>query len=265
MRISHNGKLPAEALTELKSWFHLYVRSFYSNDPIVQGALVLKEDHSLRVCNEILNIGKRLDMEENDLRIAEAAALFHDIGRFEQYTRYRTFVDKKSANHGMLGVKVLRQHETLRALDQTTQDLIVAAVSYHNRLSIPEDENPACLFFSRLLRDADKLDIFAIVSAYYAAHPVEKSAALELDLPDGPEVSEEILDSVEQGKMITMRQLRTLNDFKLMQMAWIYDINFPPTFQMVAERNYLQKIRDTLPASERIDRLYARLIARDGT
>jgi hypothetical protein len=62
--------------------------------------------------------------------------------------------------------------------------------------------------------------------------------------------------------MISMEQLRTRNDFKLLQMAWIYDVNFPPTFRMIAERGYLETIRNTLPASERIDRIYARLIAR---
>ena len=63
---------------------------------------MLKEKHSLRVCNEILNIGKNHNLTDNNLRLAEAMALFHDIGRFEQYTRYQTFVDKKSENHGVM-------------------------------------------------------------------------------------------------------------------------------------------------------------------
>lgn len=247
-------------LNDLKQWFAHYVRSFHSSDPTIQEAMVLKEKHSLRVCKNILNIGKELNLSHNNLRLAEAMGLFHDIGRFEQYTRHRTFVDKKSENHAELGVKVLQQENTLAALDKNTSELIMKAISYHNRMSIPDDETHICIYFSKLLRDADKLDIFNLVSTYYYAAPEERSAAVELDLPDTPAVSDDILTSLLDGKMISIQQLRSLNDFKLLQMAWIYDINYQPTFKMVQERDYLKKIRDTLPVSEKIDQIYYRLL-----
>ena len=253
--------LTESALNDLREWFSGYVQSFYSSDPIIQQALELKEKHSLRVCNEILNIGKELDLSHNNLRLAEAMALFHDIGRFEQFTRYQTFVDKKSENHGELGVKVLRQEKALAALDDDTQELILKAISYHNRLSIPEDEIHICTYFSKLLRDADKLDIYYLVSTYYYSNEAQRSAAIELDLPDTPEVSEEIMTNIAEGKTVSTHQLKTLNDFKLLQMSWIYDINCQPAFQVIYERDYLKKIRDTLPATEGIDRIYSKLVS----
>jgi putative nucleotidyltransferase with HDIG domain len=253
--------LTESALNDLKEWFSRYVQSFYSSDPIIQQALELKEKHSLRVCNEILNIGKELDLSHNNLRLAEAMALFHDIGRFEQFTRYQTFVDKKSENHAELGVKVLQQEKALAALDDDTQELILKAISYHNRLSIPEDETHICTYFSKLLRDADKLDIFNLFVIYYNTDHSERNAAVGLDLPDTPEVSEEIMNNLIEGKMISMHQLRTLNDFKLLQMAWVYDVNCQPAFQIIYERDYLKKIRDTLPATERIDQIYSKLMS----
>ena len=257
---SQKHQVSESDLNNLKKWFSLYVQSFYSTDAIIQQALVLKEKHSLRVCNEILAIGRKLDMSDANLRLAGTMALFHDIGRFEQFTRYRTFVDKKSENHGELGLKVLQQEKTLAALGMDTQELILKAVSFHNRLSVPEDESPVCIYFSKLLRDADKLDIFNLVSTYYYVNPAERSAAVELDLPDTDEVSEEILTILQEGKMVSMQRLRSLNDFKLLQMGWIYDINYQPTFQMIHERDYLKKIRDTLPVSERIDQIYSTLM-----
>lgn len=247
-------------LENLKQWFSRYVQSFYSPDPVVQQTMELKEKHSLSVCNEILNIGKKLILSDNNLRIAEAMALFHDIGRFEQFTRYKTFVDKKSENHGELGVKLLQQEKALADLNEDTQDLILKVISYHNRLSVPENESPACIYFSKLLRDADKLDIFNLVSNYYHLSNSERSAAVELDLPDTPTVSDEVMIGLYDGRIIGMQHLRSLNDFKLLQMAWIYDINYQPTFQMIHERGYLKKIRDALPASEKIDQIYYRLL-----
>ena len=253
--------LTETGLNHLKNWFSHYVRSFYCADPVTQQAIVLKEEHSLRVCSETLNVGRQLRMSQNSLRIAEAMALFHDIGRFDQFTRYRTFVDKKSENHAKLGVEVLRRENTLAALNEETRDLILKAISFHNRLSIPDGETQICMHFSKLLRDADKLDILNLVSNYYCAGPGEKSNAIELDLPDTPCVSDEILTSLGNGKMISMQQMESLNDFKLLQMAWIYDINFQPAFQIIREREYLKKIRDALPESDRIDHIYNHLLS----
>jgi hypothetical protein len=248
-------------LNHLKKWFSDYVRSFYCADPVTQQAIVLKEEHSLKVCREILNVGGGLGMSQNGLRIAEAMALFHDIGRFDQFTRYRTFVDGKSENHALLGVEVLCREDTLAALNEETRSLILKAISYHNRLSIPEDETSVCIHFSKLLRDADKLDILNLVTDYYCAGPGEKSNAIELDLPDTPGMSEVILNSLQNGKMIRMQQLESLNDFKLLQMAWIYDINFQPTFRIIQERDYLKKIRDALPESDKIDQIHDHLLS----
>jgi hypothetical protein len=254
-------QLTESDLNSLKQWFSKYVQSFYTSDPIAQGILELKEKHSLRVCNEILYISRKLDLSNGSLRIAEAMALFHDVGRFEQFTRYQTFVDRKSENHGELGVRVLKQEKALAALEDDTRDLILKAVSYHNRLTLPEDESHICIYFSKLLRDADKLDIFNLFSTYYHLSPAERSATVELDLPDTPEVSEDILTGIAEGKRISMHTLKTLNDFKLLQMAWIYDINSQPAFQMIYERDYLPKIRGVLPASATIDHIYSQLLS----
>ncbi|HNY72874.1 MAG TPA: HD domain-containing protein [Syntrophales bacterium] len=261
MDFKRNGNISEAQLVALKNWFSRYVRSFDAPDPVVRQALALKVDHSLRVCDEILNIGGKLTLGDGELRLAKAMALVHDIGRFNQYFLYKTFVDKKSADHAQLGVAALRDGNALAVIDNQASELILKAVSYHNRLHIPEDEGPACVFFTKLLRDADKLDILHLVSTYYYVPDSERNAAVELDLPDAPEVSDEILNTLLARKMVRMEQLRTLNDFKLLQMAWVYDLNFPPTFQFVYRRKYLERIRDTLPASDGIDRIYAGLMS----
>lgn len=260
MTLQEQYCLTESNLNGFKEWFFKYVKSFYSSDPIIQDGLELKEKHSLRVCGEILDIGSKLNLSQNNLRIAETVALFHDIGRFEQFSRYQTFADRKSENHGELGVKVLKQENVLGILEKDLQELILKAILYHNRLKIPENENSTCLFFSKLIRDADKLDIYNLVSAYYYLDNSEKkNSAIELDLPDKPEISEEVLSALRHGNVVSNRALKSMNDFKLLQMGWIYDINFQPTFQLIYKRNYLQKIRNALPPIEEMDNIYAKL------
>ena len=53
-----------------------------------------------------------------------------------------------------------------------------------------------------------------------------------------------------------MENVRTLTDFKLLQIGWVFDINFQPTLECVKDRHYLQMIRRVLPASEKIDTIF---------
>ncbi len=248
-----------ETLKSFHSWFENYVQSFHSNEPKYQQNIDIKIEHTRRVCREIDGIGQTLNLSDDDLRLAEAIALFHDIGRFEQYKRYRTYADLLSENHATLGVSILRNHRILSALDDSASDLIFRTISLHNRIEIPADEPKRVWFFCRLLRDADKLDIWRVVTEYYHNPEGEKNETIELGLPDTNEISDEVLINVLAEKKVQSTDLKSLNDFKLMQMGWIYDVNFPRTFQLIRARRYMELIYDTLPPSDHMDQLYSQI------
>ena len=150
------------------SWFNNYVKNFYSEGLIkLQENIKHKEEHTLRVCKNIVLIGKSIDLERNELYLAETIALFHDIGRFKQFKTYGTFDDRKSENHAALGVKILKETRLLSCLSECEQNLICNAVEYHNLPKLPDNESPDCLLFSKLIRDADKLDIWNIFVYIY--------------------------------------------------------------------------------------------------
>jgi hypothetical protein len=102
----------------------------------------------------------------------------HDTGRFEQYARYKTFVDSQSVDHAVLGVGILEKNEILCSLDEPTQDFILRTIRYHNRAILPREETETCLFFTKLLRDADKLDILKVVTDYYSQQNGNRNGAL---------------------------------------------------------------------------------------
>jgi len=259
--MTYHYPLTADDMAGIKGWFLNYTSSFHSDAEHDQQSYVLKKRHSFRVVRAIRAIGESLGLNPNDLRVAEAMALMHDVGRFEQYARYRTFADAQSVDHADLGVQVLHECRVLDSLGQPTRDLILRAVAYHNRIRIPADETEECLFFSRLLRDADKIDIFRIATRYYLDRDSKRNAAIELDLPDSAEISGEIIQCLEEGRLIRSGLLKSLNDFKLLQMGWVYDMNFLPALQLIREKGYIEAIRLALPASGDIDRAYARVAA----
>jgi len=56
--------------------------------------------------------------------------------------------------------------------------------------------------------------------------------------------------------IVEIKNIRNSNDFKLLLLGWIFDINFLPTLKFVWERNYLEMIFDKLPTLPQIDDIF---------
>jgi hypothetical protein len=108
-----------------------------------------------------------------------------------------------------------------------------------------------------LLRDADKLDIWRVVTDYYRQDNPVSNAALEMGLPDTPAVSGVVAADLLAGRLVDIRQVQNLNDLKLLQIGWVYDLNFPPSFRRLREKGYLDFIRASLPDTETVNRIFA--------
>jgi HD superfamily phosphohydrolase YqeK len=237
------------------NWFSGYMKSFYSSNVVDQKNISLKEQHTFDVCKNIIEIAKDLNLSDKDMMLAEVIALFHDIGRFPQYAKYKTFRDRKSVNHGFLGAQTLIEEKILQNLPDKEQELIIKAVRFHNAFLIPETENQNIVFFIKLIKDADKLDIWRVFIDYYATPEKERASAVGLGLPDTTEYSEEVLSSIYRGQIASLSHLKTSNDFKLMQLSWVYDIHFKPSFRLLSERDYIDKIVSQLPQEETIKKV----------
>jgi len=245
------------AISQLTFWFEKYVKGFASDDPEIKENVDLKKNHSLRVRNTIRDIGNSISLNKENMYVAEACALLHDIGRFEQHRIYGTFSDSKSENHAALGVRIIREHNLLENFAPAARKIIIRSVGCHNMSSIPEKNNGDWILFLKLLRDADKIDILYVVTEYYKNSESGSNKALELHLPDTENISGAVYTSLAKGRIALAENLRSLNDFKLYQMGWVYDLNFVRSLQIVREREYLEKIRSALPKSSgEADKIY---------
>ena len=242
---------------KLKNWFYFYVNSFTKDDPEFQRNIDLKAQHTKRVCQNAVDIGKDLGLENEDLYLLEITALFHDIGRFEQYAQYQTFSDRNSVNHAAFGIEILKKKKILNELETPLQEFIIKVISYHNQANLPKDETERCLFFSKLLRDADKLDIWRVVTDYYEQKDTgETNETIELDLPDTPGISKDIYENLIKGHTILFDSMKNLNDFKLLQVGWVYDVNFLPTLERLKNRGYLGLLEKALPQTDDVRQIF---------
>jgi hypothetical protein len=235
-----------------RDWFIGYAGSFRSVNREGQENFLLKQQHTINVCNAMRRITGELSLEKEQCMLAETIAWFHDVGRFSQYAEYRTFRDSISVNHAALGARVLSEKGILKTLEEREQELILHTVKYHNAYIIPDIHDAGIIFFLRLIRDADKIDIWRIFAEYHESPSEDRASAVGLGLPAGPGYSEDVLSCILQQRVVTLAALRNLNDFTLLQLSWIYDLNFRPAFRMLQEKDYLQKLMRTLPDSEEI-------------
>jgi putative nucleotidyltransferase with HDIG domain len=243
-----------DELMFFKKWFSEFVKSFYSTNEEDQKNISLKEEHTFNVCKNMTEITRELGLNDKDMLVAEVIALFHDIGRFPQYAKYKTFRDRKSVNHGFLGAETLLQNEILKDLPVDEQESIVKAVRFHNAFSVPKSEREDIAFFIKLIKDADKLDIWRIFLEYYDAPEEERASAVGLGLHDTAGYSEEVLSRILKGQMATLSQIKSLNDFKLVHLSWVYDLNYRPSFRLLSKRAYIDKIILHLPKDKAIQK-----------
>jgi len=244
-------------LAGFRQWFSDYCRSFYSSDAEDQKNISLKEEHTFRVCQNMSAITDALLLDEDRKMLAETVALFHDIGRFPQYAQYKTFRDSISVNHGLLGAQTIVEKGVLHNLSGEEQEIIIQSVTFHNAFAVPKKEKEEIVFFIKLVRDADKLDIWRVFLEYYEGPEQSRASAVGLGLPDLPGYSEDVLSRIYHKEIISLTSIQSLNDFKLLQLSWIFDLNFRTSFILLTQRNYIQRIAGCLPRTEEMNKAVA--------
>jgi hypothetical protein len=245
--------MEANKLELLNEWFADYCRSFYTDNESDNRNYSLKEIHTRRVCGNMEFLTESLDLPPDDRAIAEIVALFHDVGRFEQYRQYATFRDDISENHATLGLKVLKAANVLSDLPGKVRRTICQAISLHNAFHIPAAIQGRELLFTRLIRDADKLDIWRVFDEFYGEPEEKRASAAGLGFPDLPGCSKEVIECIKRGEMVNLTMLKNLNDFKLLQLSWVFDLTFRASFSLLLERDYIGGIAKSLPKEDEVD------------
>lgn len=220
-------------LGRLYEWFLEYVSTYYTKDPVVMHGVSIKEIHSQRVAAIAARLARHLCLNERQKIIAEVIGLFHDISRFRQITEYRTFVDSESFDHGDAGALELSKLGILSDFSPAEQEIISFAIINHNKMLI-KPAGQEHLLFAKIIRDADKLDIFRILPPIQANH----------------EYSPKLINQLKQGSLLAYTDVLTAADKRLIRLSWFYDINFDWTLNQLVLEGHLKRQLDALPNTE---------------
>lgn len=214
--------------------FEEYVEKYNPEDEKIR----LKKEHIQRVAKVAEEIAKSENLSDEDIDLAWLIGLLHDIGRFEQIRQYHTFNDGKSINHAEMGVKILFDEGLIKEFveDRRYDELIRKAILNHNRARIESGLNEIELLHAKIIRDADKVDIFYSLTVY------SKEAVWEShDLSDEM-ISDKIFQEFKEDKIIEYKDRVSHADGLICHFAYVYDFNFKYSLQIIYKNNYIDKL-----------------------
>lgn len=221
-------------LKHAKDEFLNYTKNYdLSNENIKR-----KQDHSLRVMQISENIARSLKLNEEEVTLAMLIGLLHDIARFEQYTQYQTFKDSISFDHGDYALKILEK-DIRKYIDTNKFDEIIKkAIKNHNKLYIEEGLNEKEELFAKIIRDADKLDIYFESSELFWR-------GLEKEVEES-KISDEVFQAINNNSQVirTKEKDFTKLDLVITNIAFVFDINFDISFEILYKKDYINKIMD---------------------
>lgn len=220
----------------------------FMRDAAFPGPYALKLAHTREVCRQIQGLARSEGLGAGFSNLAATAALLHDLGRFPQYRDFQTFSDPLSRNHAAMSVGVVTTQGMLNGINRPARQLLLRSVALHNRPALPRQLGPDLDLLSRLLRDADKLDIFRVMTELYQDTAAQGPNYITHSLEDDSQVCPDLAAQLMRLEPIHYRQVRSLNDLKLFQAGMVLDLNFPEAFRLVKEGQVVPVILGSITA-----------------
>ncbi len=218
----------------------------------------LKIDHTYRVAEISSRIGAAVGA---DADFCWFLGLLHDIGRFEQLRLYGTFKDAESLDHAELGADILFHDGLIDNFpaefftipgtvggEQERKTIAETAIRLHNKLSLPDTLDEGTLLHCRVLRDADKCDIFRVLTEDPYDKRNERIVISSRSGTAAPARSD-VMDCVMAHRCVPRTFERTEVESLISQCCMPFELEYPISRSIVAEQGYLEQLMN-LPVED---------------
>lgn len=224
-------------LEKANKFYKEYIKNYNPQNP----KIALKIAHIFRTAEKARKIAINLNLSEEDIKLAELIGMLHDIGRFEQLKQYNTYNDRESINHGELGVRILFEERLIEKFveDRQYDRIIYLTIINHNRDNIEEGLNYRELLHCKIIRDADKWDIFYVET-------IESNEAIwgtSNPIFDN-EITPEIMEGYMKNGRIDYSKIKVKEDVFIVELSHIFNIYFDYTLDNIVRESYLKIIRN---------------------
>ena len=228
-------------LVHAKNVFSEYVKGFDTKDPKID----LKIRHTFHVQNLSEYLAKKLNLNDEDFKLASLIGLLHDIGRFEQLKENDSYFDFTGLDHADYGIKLLFEDGMIREFveENTYDEIIRKAIYHHNKITLNEEGlTEREIFFSKLIRDADKLDNYRVK----VEDTFESIFGTTKEEVDKSTVTPKIFEDFKKEQLIVTKECVTYVDFWLSFLAFTFDLNFKESYIYLKENDSINKEIDRI-------------------
>lgn len=214
--------------------FKEYLKKYNVED----GSIALKIRHTYEVVKKSEYIATGLGLDKENIELAKIIALLHDIGRFEQIKEFNEFNDKK-IEHAEFGIKSLFEDNLIRQFIENSKydNIIRKAIYNHNKFEIEENLKDIELLHCKIIRDSDKLDNFRVKQKDKLEDMFPK--IYNSETINYENISSKVYEDFMKHKCIKLEDRKTIIDYWVCVIAFIFDLNFNISLKYVKENNYI--------------------------
>lgn len=225
-----------------KAAFDNFIHQFDVNDPKID----LKIRHTYYVMDACEYLAKEMNLDKTNHDLAVLIGLLHDIGRFEQLTRFNSYDDTLIC-HAQCGIEVLFDQGHIRDFIETDEydHIIYHAIKNHSAYAIAPGLNEQELLHAKLIRDADKVDNYRVKRD----DTIEALLDMSAEELGTYEISDHIFDTFASHKTILKADRKTPMDMWVSFLALLFDFNYAPSFKYILEFDYINAIVNRIPYS----------------
>lgn len=213
-------------------------KEYIKNFDMENKDIFLKYEHTFEVVKVMENICKKMNLNEEQTSLAKAISYFHDLGRFEQLRRTKTYRDDL-LDHAEYGADLLIKEGYIKkfSIDEKYYQIIEKAVRHHNKLEVIGELTNEEELFVKLIRDADKVDIYRVMVKFFENNFIV--------LP-----SEKVLNDFYNHLSINKKDIKNKSDSLICQMAFAFDLNYEESKEVLRETRFYQDFINSINISE---------------
>lgn len=189
--------------------------------------------HTYRVLKWMNVIINKLELTPKEKEFAKVVAIFHDLGRFSQLTKYQNYNDIKTKfDHGKESVSLLKENQWFSKNKITLEEekALSYAIYNHNKLEMEPTKDIFASLLAKLIRDADKL---AVIEESYQFDSFGKEKTYG-------NLSPNIKKQFMKHHLLNAKDVITFPDEICYYIAYIFDLNFKESFQLIKENHLLE-------------------------
>ena len=135
-------------------------------------------------------------------------------------------------------------------------EILRQAVVWHNKRALPPDALGAAWLPAQVVRDADKLDIFDMLTTdkEYRMPPTD-------GISQEGGVSKEIAEVVAGGRLGLPAQVKTAADQQVFRISWVYDLNTAEAVRYFTEAGFLPGLLAAVPDGSEKEKVRLTIVA----